>query len=372
MPTELADSRVEFLRGKYEAAQDVVDSSALLIPEAETIFDSIEQGFEQIEENRRLYETAQEQAPDSETTLEFYGEYLGAIGGVASELQVLEIQLVYFDLNQHQRTSPSNHRLDHINDVSDELESAFDIDVTTIPVVWNGFAIDPLDRRLTSTGEISRIYAVILPRTRSQPDRYAPLIGHELGHAVLDRNQGIEMEFYTELLEVQKRTRAEVDDEDHFVESWRVWFEELFCDACGVLTFGPAYLPALVWHLCDSDPYYIERNTDYEMHPPPALRFKLVTEILEDRCPEIVDYVSDARSKFRQHMDAREDARPLDFEAYDYDELREFVLYEVPEVVSHDLKELADDVQNGVAPDASPERTHRLAANDYWLDTYTP
>lgn len=377
LPTELARTQIEFLEGKFDAARTVVEEFDLTIPEAETILQAVEGGLEQVHQNRRLYETARKQAPGSDTALELYDEYLGSIGNVAVDLQVLETQLVYLDLHQYQRTQSMSDRLEHAQSLSDELKTAFGIDVTTIPVIWNGFAIDPLDYRIRATGDMSHIYAVILPRTRSEPMRYAPFIGHELGHAVMDRHEDLEIEFYGEIREVRDRTRSgldhdtdnEVEDEDHFVTSWRAWLEELFCDTCGVLSFGPSYLGALVWHLFDSNPYYIERDPDYDMHPPPALRFKLVTELIDELFPEIAESVSDYRTAFESHLDALEEARPSDYNAYDYDELRRFVLYEVPERITHDLDELISDIQEGTRPDDSSARAHRLATNEYWLDS---
>jgi len=380
LPTELAKAQVEFLEGKFDAARTLVEKFDPTIPQAETILQAVEGGLDQVHQNRRLYDTAHEQAPESETALELYEKYLGSIGKVAFDLQVLETQLVYFDLYQYQRTLSVEDRLDHAQSLSDELTTAFGIDVTTIPVIWNGFAIDPLDYRIRATGDISHIYAVILPRTQSEPWRYAPLIGHELGHAVLDRHGDLETEFYGEVQEVRNRTRSgldhdhdnEVEDEDHFVTSWRAWFEELFCDTCGVLTFGPSYLSALVWHLFDSNPYYIERDPDYDMHPPPALRFKLVTELIEDLFPELGDSVREYRTAFEFHLDALEGERPSDYNAYDYDELRRFVLHEVPDRITHDLDDLITDIQDGMRPEDSSTRAHRLATNEYWLDSFPP
>lgn len=380
MPPELAKAQVEFLEGKFDAARTVVENFDPTIPQAETILQAVEGGLDQVHQNRRLYDNAREQAPASETALELYEEYLGAIGKVAFDLQVLETQLVYLDLHQYQQTLSVSDRLEHAQSLSDELKTAFGINVTTIPVVWNGFAIDPLDYRIRATGDMSHIYAVILPRTQSEPLRYAPFIGHELGHAVLDRHEDLETEFYGEIREVRNRTRSgldhdhenEVEDEDHFVTSWRAWFEELFCDTCGVLTFGPSYLGALVWHLFDSNPFYIERDPDYDMHPPPALRFKLVTELIEELFPELGDSVRGYRTAFESHLDALEGERPSDYNAYDYDELRRFVLYEVPGTITHDLDDLIADIQDGTQPGGSSLRAHRLAANKYWLDSFPP
>jgi hypothetical protein len=380
LPTELAEAQVEFLRGKFDAARTVIEGFEPPITKGEAILQAVEEGLEQVNQNRRLYDAARDQSPDSETTRDLYEEYLGAIEKVAFDLQVLERQLVYLDLNQYQQTLPLNDQLNHVESLSEELKTALDLDVTTIPVVWNGFAIDPLDSYIRATGERSHIYAVILPRTQSDPMQYSPLIGHELGHAVLDRHEDLESEFYVQVWDVERRTQSglahdtsdEVEDEAHFVRAWRDWFEELFCDACGVLTFGPSYVAALVWRLFDSNPFYIERHPQESMHPPPALRYKLVTELIEELFPAVDGAMSEYRTAFESHLADLQAARPSDYDAYDYDELRRFVLHEVPGRVTHDLDALIEDIQRGTQPADSPDRAHRLATNQYWLDSYPP
>ena len=156
MPTELAESQAAFLRGKFEAAREVLDSLGTRIPVTDSIYSSVEDGFDNIEETRFLYERAYDQEPDAEATHELYEEYLGAIDTVALELQVLETELVYLDLHQYQRNSTTSSRLDHASSLSSELEDAYGIDITVFPVIWNGFAIDPLDDNIPATGDLRR------------------------------------------------------------------------------------------------------------------------------------------------------------------------------------------------------------------------
>lgn len=372
MPTELAESQVAFLRGKFEAAREVLDTPDTPIPETNSIFSSVENGFVNIEETQRLYEQAYDQEPDAEATHELYEEYLAAIDSVASELQVLEIELVYLDLHQYQRNSTASDRLDHASSLSSELEDTFGIDITVLPVIWDGFAIDPLDDNIPATGELSQIYVLILPRTQSEPELYAPILAHELAHAVLDRQQSLKTDFYNVVRDVQRRTRQEIDDETHFARSWRAWFEELFCDACGVLTFGPAYLSSLARHLHHSNPYYIEKDVDRDLHPPPALRFDLVMNLSNEFFPQLMEGIRDDQIAFERHLNALEHSQPRIYDTYDYRDLRTFITQEVPEAVEHDLEGLVDDISAGVTPGDRPERAHRLAANQYWLDTYPP
>lgn len=372
MPTELAESHVAFLRGKFEAAQRVVHDVGTPIPEADSIFTSVERGFEHIQENRRLYEQAYDQEPDGDSTNEFYEQYLTAIDNVATELQALEIQLVYFDLYQHQSGSVDSERLEVLGELSSELQSVFGIDITTLPVVWDEFSIIPLDEHLPSTGDISQIYALVLPRMQIQPELYAPIVGHEIAHAVIDRQENLQTQFYNLVSDVQRQTRKEFDDKAHFARSWRDWFIELFCDTCGVLSFGPAYLSSLAWYLHRPNPYHIEKIQTDQFHPPDALRFDLVLELCEMYFPDLLSGVRDDQIAFERHLDALKHNRPRNYEIYDYDEFRDFITLEVPEAVDQDLEALVDDISAGVSPENRPERAHRLAANRYWLEAYPP
>jgi len=372
LPTELAESQVAFLRGKCEAAREVLDTFDTLVPATSSIYSSVEDGFDNIEETRLLYDRAYDQEPDGEATHELYEEYLRAIDTVASKLQVLEWELVYLDLHQYQRNSATSSRLDHASSLSSELEDAYEIDITVFPVIWDGFSFDPLDENIPGTGDLSQIYVLILPRTQSDPEFYAPILSHELAHAVLDRQDELKTDFYNLVRDVQRRTRQEIDDEAHFARSWRTWLEELFCDTCGVLTFGPAYLSSIVRHLHHSNPYYIEKDADRDLHPPPALRFDLVMDLSDEFFPELMDGIRDDRIAFERHLDALEHSRPRIYETYNYSELRTFITEEVPEAVDHDLESLVNDISVGVPPEDRPERTRRLAANRYWLETYSP
>jgi len=372
LPTELAESQVTFLRGKFEAAREVLDTLDTSIPVTEPIYSSVESGFDNIEETRALYEQAYDQEPDAEATHELYEEYLGAIDAVASELQVLEIELVYLDLYQHQHNSTTSDRLEHAASVSSELEDVFGLDITVLPVIWDGFSFPPLDKNIPATGDLSQIYVLILPRTKSDPCFYTPVFAHELGHAIFDRQDDLKTDFYNLVRDVQRRTRHEIDDEAHFARSWQTWLEELFCDTCGVLTFGPAYLSSLARHLHHSNPYYIEKDADRDLHPPPALRFDLVMELSDEFFPELLDGIRDDRIAFERHLDALEYSRPRIYETYDYAELRDYIKLEVPNAINHDLEALVDDIRDGVTPNDRPDRAHRLAANQYWLETYPP
>lgn len=330
----------------------------------------MEDGFDEIEKTRDLYVQAYDQEPEAEATFSLYEDYLRAIGDVALTTELLETELVSLDLHQYQRETSDGRYLSFANDLSSELKAAFELEVTTIPVIWNGFQIDPLDENLPETGELSRTYVLLLPRSRLEPEVFAPIIAHELAHAVLDRHTDLRSEFNAAIWEMQDRTRLDPDDRSHFARSWRAWFEELFCDACGVLTFGPAYLSALVHYLVNWYPYHIESDIDFDLHPPDALRYDVVLGMAEQYFPDLLHEIRDDRIAYDRHLRALDHSRPRNYDSYNYDYLRDFIPEEVPSAVNHDLDALIDDIHASVDPDESQDRGVRLAVNQYWLETH--
>jgi hypothetical protein len=372
LPTELAEAKVASLQGKFKAVRDVVEALETPVPAKTSIYSSVEDGFEEIENTRQLYESAFDQNPGAEATQELYEAYLGSIDAVARTLEMLELEIIYFDLYQNQRKVDGPERQDHAVSLSSELKAAFGIDITVFPVIWHEFAIEPIDENIPETGDLSQIYALILPRTQRDTGFYAPIVGHEIGHAVLDRHDELRTEFNTLIRKVQTRTRPQTDEDTDFGRLWRRWFKEFFCDTCGVLSFGPAYLSALVRYLYHPDPYRIETANDRELHPPPEMRFTLVVALAEELFPQLLEAVHDDRTSFERHLDALDSNRPRDYQTYAYDELLDFFKIDVPETVDNDMDGLVDDIIAGVSPADRPERSHRLAANQYWLERYPP
>ena len=368
MPTGLADTQVDILWGKYQAARGVVDEFPETIPKSDAIFRAVENGFDEIEETQELYARAYDQEPEAKATFSLYEDYLRAIGDVALTCEALETELVALDLNRYQRETPNCRYITFADELSAELKNAYDLEITTIPVVWDGFEIYPLDENLPETGELSHTYVMVLPRSQTEPEVFAPIIAHELAHAVLDRHEDLRAEFNSAIWEMQDRTRLDPDDRTHFARSWRAWFEELFCDACGILTFGPAYLSSLVRYLVNWYPYHIEGDLDSDLHPPDALRYEVVLGMAEEYFPELVDDNRDDQIAYDRHLRALEHTRPRNYDSYDYDYLRDFIPEEVPSAVTHDLDALIDDIHAGVDPEESQERSLRLAVNQFWLE----
>lgn len=359
---------MEALRAKRDSVRDLFERVDADLEVTDDIFGSIADRFDTVEKNRDDFHRAYNQAPDADVTADLYGDYLRAVDRLTRVLNVLETEAVYLDLYSHQRTGPRATRLEHAISVCEELKGVFGVDPTIIPVIRNGYEFPPMDEELPSTGGGKDLYALILPRG-DDDGRYAPFLAHELAHALLDEHPKLRSRFRRE---VDKRDEMVGRKDDEFGATWKNWFEEFFCDICGLLAYGPAYFCTSVRRLCRHESFRFERGGDGDPHPPSALRIDIIRELAEREFPELAARVKDDAIAYDRHLDALESSKPQDYDTYNDDGLVKFLLDEVPEVVNHDLDSLVADITNGVDPAERPNRQHRLEANREWLPSYPP
>jgi hypothetical protein len=367
LPTALVDARVKSLRAKRDSIRDLFDHVDVDIEAKDDIFDSIADRFETVEETREDFHRSYDQAPEADVTDDLYENYIRAVDRLARELNVLETEAVYLDLYQHQNTGHRSTQLEHAAEVCEELKRVFDVDPIVIPVIRNGYAFDPIDEELPSTGGEELNYALILPR-EGDDRRYDPFLAHEMAHALLDEHPRLRSRFRRE---VNERDET-VSRDGEFGETWTNWFEEFFCDICGLLAYGPAYYCAVVRRLSRHGSFEFERGEDGDPHPPDALRVDVIRELAEREFPDLADCIRDDAIAYDRHLDALEAEKPPDYDTYDDDDLVRFLLEEVPEAIDHDLDALITDIEDGIDPADRPERRHRLEANREWLPSYPP
>jgi len=171
--TPLVDARIESLRAKQDSIRDLFDHVDVDIEAEDDIFDSIADSFETVEETRDDFHRSYDQAPDADVTDGLYESHIRAVDRLARELYVLETEAVYLDLYGHQSSGHRSTRLEHVAEVCDELKHVFNIDPMIVPVIRNGYAFDPIDEELPSTGGKELNYALILPR-EGDDRRYDP------------------------------------------------------------------------------------------------------------------------------------------------------------------------------------------------------
>lgn len=368
LPVELTEARLDALREKRASIRERFDSVQFDTAITGTIFESVDEGFERAETRRSEFISSYEQNPSSEATQELYKRCLRSIDGLASQLNVLQGESLYLELHEHQRSDDRCEALDRAKSVCQELRSAFDISPTVFPVINDGYSTTPLGGELPSTGKRDRseVYIPDLPR-ESNTEQYEPLLMHELGHVLFDDHPTLRGEARS-LARERADTKDGVDDLDI---TWYPWFKELFCDVCGVLGYGPAYVCALLRRLTRFDPFGFDTGHGAG-HPPNALRFEVVRELADREFSDLVDAVKPDVTEFEDHLAAFEGGDAADYEAYDDDRLFRFVVEEVPEAVGGDLDLLVDDITEGVEPSTSSERRYRLEANRRLLPSYPP
>lgn len=368
LPVELTDARLDALREKRVSIRERFDSVRLDTEVSRSIFDAVDERFDNVETDRNRFESAYSQAPEAEPTRDLYRQYLRSLDTLARQLSILESESRFLELHEHQRSDNRSSVLTRTEEVCAELRDAFGISTAVLPVIDDAYATAPLGGELNSTGKrgSSEVYILTLPR-ESTLEQYEPILMHELGHALLDDHPKLR----NEARSVAGSREDDMNDIDDLEETWEEWFEELFCDVCGVLGYGPAYVRALLRRLTMSAPFHLDTGSDAE-HPPDALRFELVCDLARREFPEYLDTLEPDLTAFERHLAAFEGHEPPEYEVYDDDRLFEFVLDRVPKAVGGDLDALLDDIEAGVDPSASPDRQHRLEANRRLLPSYPP
>lgn len=368
LPVELTDARLDSLRQKESSIRERFENVDFDTAITEPIFDSVAEGFEKLEKQRQNFESAHRQAAGTMVAEDLYRKYLHSLDKQARRLEVLEEESVYLDLHEQQQSDARRESLKRTKVVCRELRSAFDISRTILPVINDGYATTPLGGTLEATGDRddSEVYILSLPR-ESTPERYEPLLMHEIGHMLLDDHP---------ILRGDARSLARGREDqmrgiDDLVATWESWFRELFCDVCGILGYGPAYVCALLRRLTMSTPFYFESGENAE-HPPDSLRFDVVHKLAEREFPDLLTVIHSDVTGFERHLNAYDDDQSEEYDVYDDDELFEFVLDRVPDAVGGDLDGLLEDVRKGVDPSDSSERQYRLEANQRLLPSYPP
>ncbi|WP_332900410.1 hypothetical protein [Haladaptatus sp. CMSO5] len=232
----------------------------------------------------------------SDGTDDFYEQICNDLWDAHSKLQKVEKIISYYELHTVQETD-STAIFDNVRTVVDELCHPLNINFDIIPIRWNQTALV----RIVPTS----VYGLWLPRNISTETftEFAPLIGHEIGHVTMDYR-----EYYMPdtVNQERKRIASEFDNREETVADALVdWYEELYCDTIGTLTFGPAYAVSLTRRLFSDNPYKLAYSIATEhQHPPDALRYRHVMNILDDEFPADVHRLAHEQTEtFRQHLE---------------------------------------------------------------------
>lgn len=325
------------------------------------LIESIETALERANQRRNEYLELSEQNARAELRHDFYQRYVTQLDFSEAYLSRLQQTLTYTEIYQRQYEVFAD-RLDYTIAVCDELEQVFNIDADIIPVIWNSYAL------LTILE--ADLYVLWIPRDEVQI-RNSPVIAHEFGHAVLEQMD------QTPPQPFRDRLAAFADgfpDEqyDAVIYSWNQWFEELFCDAIGFFTFGPAYLLSIIYRLQQEDPFHFpdQIGPDSEFHPPDALRFTYLDTLAAEYLPStLYTQTKPARDEYDRHLQHLADEEPSFYDEWVNDDLLSLTT-EAARMQGTDINRLVDQLTEG-DPDVDGDRTvlkRRMACNETWFD----
>lgn len=354
MSTELSEHKYQELKKQYEYIAERIYTSELgHFPRKDSlksILEKVDEELEEVERRKKSFESTNSE--------EIYKRFLSKLDLVDSNIESLQQSLVYLDTYESQKETWSE-RLEYTTSVCEELSDPLQIEVDTLPIVWDGYATFDI---------VSKdFYAIHLPRDKSK-EKNSPIIAHELGHAVQDhldtRNEG----FVEKLQELRQDFSDDMVGRTFF-DSWRNWFDELFCDACGFYTFGMAYLSASIHRLYNQTPYEMPNAGSVSHYPPDVLRYRFIDRLAQDNLPdELYELSKKEREEYEEHLGllgSRSDGRLDDW-------VDERLLNEIDvmamENIESDLDALCDDILSEKDPKEVPQRRHRIEANMAWLD----
>lgn len=291
MPETVDQKYSQLERRRSYIADCIADDD---IPTPANVFDPLLDDFDALlNEIQYDIETLNELSAD---THDFYEEICNDLWDGHSKLQKVEKIISYYELHTVQEAD-STAVFDDIRTAVDELCHSLGIDFDIIPIRWNQTALV----RIVPAA----VYGLWLPRNISTGTftEFAPLIGHEIGHVTMDYR-----DYYmpSSVNRERKRIASEFDNRERMVaDALEDWYEELYCDAIGTLTFGPAYAVSLTRRLFSDNPYKLSYAIATEhQHPPDALRYKHVMTILDDEFPaEIHRIAHEQTGTFRDHLD---------------------------------------------------------------------
>ena len=361
MPTDVSDRRQHDIKQQFAFVESQASSTQFPFESdiVDRLIQSIENALEQAQQRRDDYLELVEQDAREGLQRDFYQRYVTQLDFSEVFLSRLQQTLTYTEIYERQRKRFAD-RLEYTTAVCDELEQVFNIEADIIPVIWDGYAL------LTILE--ADLYVLWLPRDELQI-RNAPVIAHEFGHAVLEQiDKTPPQPFRDRLADFAEDFPDE--QQDAVIYTWNQWFDELFCDAVGFFTFGPAYLLSIVYRLQQDDPYHFPEQIgpDSEFHPPDALRFSYLDSLaVEHLPPNLYTQTETAREEYDQHLQLLADEKPPFYDDWVNDALLSLTT-DAARRRGTDLNRLVDCLTVDDSGAAVDNLEHRIACNEAWFD----
>lgn len=306
MSVEHVYRRKSALESQWQHIQEHIESTDYLEhSQLNVLIEAAESAFDEVEERTGDLRRTDQQNPTDDQLSRVYRPVIRQLDSTQRRLRDLQQAILYIEVNQYQQESYTE-RLSYVNGVCEEISNQFEFSVSFLPVVWDGYAAFDIQRE--------DFYAIHVPRD-SSPIPGGPIIAHEFGHIVSDFLDTSSLHDFRD--ELQEFLEEWPEKRRFLVENtWRIWFDEFLCDACGLLTFGPAYLIALTERLYHRDPYNIPKQQVYE-HPPNALRYEFVRELGERSLPDpLYARTSHSRQAFESHLDYTVSTPPAEYDSW--------------------------------------------------------
>lgn len=319
----------------------------------QSLKEDIEGRIENAEKQKENLSKLNEQGATKRQLRNIYSPFVNQLDAIQSRIEDAQQALLYLSLHQTQKENYAN-RLDYTQRLCEEIDGTLTVSAEYLPVVWDSYAsFDILP---------TEFYAVHIPRDERDIVN-APIVGHELGHFLYDeiesRQHPLLQDFRDRVQEIASEFRER--RQPRIISAWRDWFPELVCDACGTLTFGPAYLVTLTRQLHSSDPYLLPTDSVPVEHPPDALRYKFVKKIMEERMSdEILSYTASARKEFENHLTIAERYKNPDYESWIDREILSLAIEVTETHLESDIEQLCEAaIDAEVEPDPSIEMRAR-------------
>lgn len=323
----------------------------------DALLDDIVEEFETADRRYEDLEETLRQDPSPEQLRRVYAPFTRQLDVVQDRLFDLQLTMLYLETHDQQRAEYQD-RLNYVSNLCMELDALFHHDVTYLPVIWDAYAA--LDIKF------QEFYAVHIPRGDASVQG-APIIAHEIGHSVVDHlDQAARQPFYDRLQEVVSEWPER--KQPLVRQTWREWFTELVCDACGLLTFGPAFLLSMMERLCHRDPYQLPAAASPQIHPPDALRLEFVHEYAADMfLQSVYEETHSAYEDFETHLQQVIAEPPPEYESWLDDDLFAAVRAATESALDDDIESLCRNIDDGVDPVSVEHQALRLQSNREWL-----
>jgi len=297
----------------------------------------------------------------SEDTGDFYEEICSDLWDAHGNLQKIEKIISYYELHTAQE-SDKTAVFDNVRTVVDELCHPLGIDFDIIPICWNETAL------VTFIQEA--VYGLWLPRNISTAsfNEFAPLIAHEIAHVTMDYRESYTLP--DTVNQERRRIASEFDDREETVtDALSYWYEELYCDTIGTLTFGPAYAVSLTRCLFSDNPYKLPARQVRQEHPPEALRYRHVMKTLADEFPEELHRLAERETAdYGDHLDQLSSKRTPEYTDWWNDRFLHAITEDTKQFFTPDTGELADAITHP-GTDTADTVTLRARVNRNLLET---